>query len=119
VLSFAELALDQPDDQGLMDRVVSLSADMPNETAIDTGILLYRSRALAALGLKEAAIQVLTLANRRHKDRPAALMRQIRYDRALLYADVGRNAHARREFERLYAEDPEFADLRERLGITR
>lgn len=119
VLSFLELALDQPDDMALMERVVSLSANMPNETAIDTAILLYRSRALTALGLKDAAIQVLTLANRRHKDRPAALMRQIRYDRAVLYADLGRNAQARREFERLYAEDPDFAEVRERLSITR
>lgn len=118
VLSFAELALDHPEDRALLERVVCLSTDMPNDTAVDTAILLYRGRALNALGLKDAAIQALTLANRRHKDRPAALMHQIRHDRAVLYEEVGRKAQARREFERLYAEEPNFAGLRERLGIV-
>ena len=51
-----------------------------------------------------------------YKDRPEALMRQIRYERAVLYDQSGRKAQARREFERLYAEDPEFEDVAERLG---
>lgn len=45
-------------------------------------------------------------------------MHQIRYDRAVLYDQLGRKAQARREFERLYAEDPNFEDVRTRLGIT-
>lgn len=118
VLSFAELALDHPENHALMDRVIRLSTDMPNETAVDTAILLYRGRALRALGLKDAAIQALTLANRRHKDRPAPLMQQIRHDRAILYEEVGRKTQARREFERLYAEAPDFFGLRDRLGIA-
>ena len=117
VLSFAELALDTPDDRALMDLVVRATAHVDNETPVDTAILLYRGRALAALGMPEAAIDVLTLANRRRKDRPEALLHQIRYDRAVLYDEVGRTAHARREFERLYAEDPEFKSLRQRLGF--
>ena len=64
---------------------------------------------------RSGAIKVLTLANRRRKDRPDELMRQIRYDRAILYEKIGRRAQARRELERLYSEDPEFEDLRERL----
>ena len=43
-----------------------------------------------------------------YKDRPEALRHQIRYDRAVLYDHVDRKAQARREFERVYAEDPEF-----------
>jgi lipoprotein NlpI len=61
---------------------------------------------------------VLTLANRRHKGRPEALMWQIRYDHAVLYDQVGRKAQARREFERLYAEDPKFEDVAERLEFV-
>ena len=117
VLSFAELALDSPDDRALMDRVVRTSAHVDNETPVDTAILLYRGKALAALGLPDAAIDVLTLANRRRKDRPEALLQQIRYDRAVLYDDTGQRARARREFERLYAADPEFEDIRERLEL--
>jgi lipoprotein NlpI len=56
-------------------------------------------------------------AGRRTKDRPDTLMRQIRYERAVLYDQSGRNAQARREFERVYAEDPEFEDVAQRLGV--
>ena len=115
LLSFAELALDSPDDSPLMDRVVRATAHVQNETPVDTAILLYRGKALAALGMPDAAIDVYTLANRRRKDRPEGLMHQIRYDRAVLYEQVGRRAQARREFERLYAADPSFEDVRTRL----
>ena len=117
LLSFAELALDTPEHRALMDQVVRATAQVENETPVDTAILLYRGKALAALGLPDAAIDVFTLANRRRKDRPEALLHQVRYDRAVLYEDVGRKAQARREFERLYAEDPGLEDVAERLGI--
>ncbi len=117
-LSFAELALDTPGNRDLMDRVVISTARVENETMVETAIPLYRGRALAALDMTDAAIDVLTSANRRRKGRPEALMRQIRYDRAVYYDLAGREAQARREFERLYAEDPGFEDVRERLGFT-
>jgi len=117
LLSFAELALDSPEDRALMDRVVRATMDVENETPVDTAILLYRGRALAALGMPDAAIDVFTLANRRRKDRPEELLHQVRYDRAVLYEQVGRKAQARREFERLYAENPEFEDIRARLKV--
>jgi tetratricopeptide (TPR) repeat protein len=118
LVSFAELALDTPDDRALMDRVVRATVHVENETPVDIAILLYRGKALATLGLPDAAIDVLTLANRRRKDRPEGLLHQIRYDRAVLYDHVGRKAQARREFERLYAADPSFEDVAERLGFT-
>ncbi|MEI4233215.1 DUF4236 domain-containing protein [Roseovarius sp. D22-M7] len=117
LLSFAELALDMPDDRVLMDRVVRASTHVENETPLDTAILLYRGKALGALGLPNAAIDVFTLANRRRKDRPKALLHQIRYDRAVLYHETGQRARARRQFERIYAADPGFEDVAERLGV--
>jgi len=45
------------------------------------------------------------------------LLQQIRYDRAVLYDDTGQRARARREFERLYAANPELEDIRERLEL--
>ena len=118
LLSFAELALDTPDDRVLMDRVVRASTHVENETPLDTAILLYRGKALGALGLPNAAIDVFTLANRRRKDRPEALLHQIRYDRAVLYHETGQRARARRQFEGIYAADPEFEDVAERLGVS-
>lgn len=117
LLSFVELALDTPDDRALMDRVVRDTVHVENETPVDTAILLYRGRALAASGLPDAAIHAFTLANRRRKDRPAGLLHQVRYDRAVLYHETGQRARARREFERIYAADPGFEDVAERLGV--
>jgi tetratricopeptide (TPR) repeat protein len=111
LVSFAELSLDSPHDRPLMDKVVRLTTDINNDTPVHTAVLFYRARALSALGLADAAIQVLTQANRRQKDRPAALMQQIRYHRAELYEQTGRRADARREFEKLYADDPAFEDV--------
>lgn len=115
-LSFAELVLDDP-DPGQLRQIAALSASMENETPIHTALLLYRARALSALGLPDAAVEVLTMALRRRKDRPDKLLRQIRYERALLYDGQRRQAHARREFERIYAEDPGFEDVAQRLGL--
>lgn len=100
-----------------MDRVVRATAHVKNDAPVDTAILLYRGRTFAALNMPDAAIDVFTLANRRRKDRPEGLLHQIRYDRAVLYDQVGRKAQARREFERLYAEDTEFEDVRARLAL--
>src|SRR6056297_2915919 len=117
LLSFAELALGTPDDWSLMDRVVRATVHVENKTPVDTAILLYRGRALSALGLPDAAIDVFTLANRRRKDRPDGLLHQIRYDRAVLYHETGQRARACRQFERVYAANPGFEGVAERLGV--
>ncbi|WP_136646564.1 DUF4236 domain-containing protein [Tabrizicola sp. YIM 78059] len=118
LLSFEELTLEGDADRGQLERVVALTAGIANETPVETALLLYRGRALARLGLHDAAIDVLTLALRRRKDRADTLLRQLRYERAVLYDQVGRRTQARRELERVYAEDPGFEDVRERLGFS-
>lgn len=117
VLSFAELALEAPGDRNRLERVVALTAATTPETPIDTALLLYRGRALARLGLTTAAIDTFTVALRRRKDRADTLLHQLRYERAVLHQKQGRHAQARREFERIYAADPGFADVRARLGL--
>lgn len=116
--SFAELVLDrQGQDRPSLERIVALTANVENETPVHTALLLYRGRALVQLGLDAAAQDVFTLALRRRADRPPALLRQIRYERAVLYERQGRRPQARQAFERLYAEAPDFADVRQRLGL--
>ena len=110
--------LDGASDCAQLERVVALTSGIANESPVDTALLLYRGRALARLGLADAAIGVLTLALRRRKDRADTLLRQLRYERAVLYDEVGRRAQARRELERVYAEDPGFGDVRKRLGLA-
>jgi hypothetical protein len=78
LLSFAELTLEDGSDRAQLERVVALTAGIANETPVDTALLLYRDRALARLGLADAALDVLTLALRRRKDRADTLLRQLR-----------------------------------------
>jgi tetratricopeptide (TPR) repeat protein len=117
LLSLAELTLEGDAERVQLERVIALTTSTSNETPVDTALLLYRGRAMAGLGLPDAAIDVFTLALRRRKDRSEGLLRQLRYERAVLYNQVGRKAQARREFERVYAEDPGFEDVRRRLGL--
>jgi len=100
-------------------RVLQLTASLPNETPAHTLLLLYRARALKGLGLLEAARETLTKALRRKKDRPSELMKALRYERALLYEDLGNPRRSRKELEKLYAEDPSYADVAVRLGLKK
>lgn len=103
--------------QALQSRTVALTAAITKETTVKTAHLLYRGRALARLGLADAALDVFTAALRRRKDRADTLLRQLRYERAVLYDLVGRKAQVRRELERFCAEEPGYADVRERPGL--
>ncbi len=115
--SYAELVLDR-EDQSRWQRVVQLTASVANDTAVHTAVLLQRGQALARLGMDHAAEGVLTTALRRTTGRSASLLREIRYQRALVYERLGKRAQARRELERVYAEDPGFEDVAQRLGLN-
>jgi tetratricopeptide (TPR) repeat protein len=117
-LSLAELLLERhPDDRATLQRIVRLTKDLENDTAIHAALLLYKGRALARLGLHTAARDTLTVALRRRKDRSGDLLHAIRYERALVYESMGNTRRAREELERLYAEAPDYEDVAERLGL--
>ena len=116
VISFAELILDDKEPtQEDLHRVAELCSGHENDDAVGTILFLYRARALAALGMDDAAIEVLTAAGRRKKDRSASLLNQITYDRAVLLERTGKKARARKEFEKVYAANPGFEDVAQRL----
>jgi len=115
--SYAELVLDT-EDRSCWQRVVELTAPVGNETAIHTAVLLLRGKALVKLGMDHAAEGVFTTALRRTKDRAETLLREIRYQRALVFERLGKRVQARRELERVYAEDPGFEDVAMRLGVN-
>lgn len=117
-LSLAELLLAvRPDERSAHRKVVELAEGAANETAVHTALLLYKGRALRKLGLFEAARDTLTAALRRRKGRPEELLRALRYERALVYEKLGQGRRARGEFEKLYAEDPDYEDVATRLGL--
>jgi len=117
-LSLAELLLDaRPGDKNVCRKVVRLTEGIENETPVHTALLLYKAKALRGLGLLDAARETLTSALRRKKDRSKELLRALRYERALVYEDLGQRRRARSEFEKLYAEAPGYEDMAARLGI--
>jgi len=117
-LSLAELLMaSKPGDRDVCRRVVRLAEGVENADAVATALLLYKARALRVLGLSDAAKDTLTLALRRKKNRPDHLMKALRYERALVYEELGSRGRARADFEKLYAEDPDYADVAGRLGL--
>ena len=114
--SFAEIVLAGQDPQRWQ-QVVEMTTDVANDTAIHTAVLLYRGLALVKLGMDHAAVDVFTTALRRRSGRTEELLRDLRYHRALVYERTGRKTQARRELERVYAEDPAFEEVAFRLGL--
>lgn len=117
-LSLAELLLDtRPGDKNVCRKIVRLAEGIENETAVHTALLLYKARALRGFELLDAARETLTGALRRKEGRSEELLRALRYERALVYEDLGQRRRARGELEKLYAEDPDYADVAARLGL--
>lgn len=117
-LSLAELLLlTRPGDKNACRKILRLAQGIGNETLVHTALLLYKAKALRGLGLLEAALDTLTAALRRRKNLSEELLRALRYERALVYEDLGQLKRARSELEKLYAETPDYEDVAARLGL--
>jgi tetratricopeptide (TPR) repeat protein len=117
-LSVAELVLEAaPRDKRLAKQVVELAGEVDNDSSAHAALMLYKAQALRTLGLSVAARDVLTAACRKKKDRDEDLLLAIRYERACVYEELGNETRARREFEKLYAQDPALEGVAERLGL--
>lgn len=116
-LSLCELLLDTGQDQATCQQVVKLAEGIENDTSLHTALLYYRAKALRQLGLNDAAKDVLTTTLRKKKDRSNELLQALRYERALLLEATGDAKGARKEFEALYAESPDYEDVAARLGL--
>lgn len=117
-LSLAELLMDAgAGDQNVCQKVVQLAEDIDNETPVHTALLLYKAKALRSLGFFDAALKTLTNALRRKAGRSPELLLALRYERALVYEDLGQRRRAQSELEKIYAEDPHYEDVAARLGL--
>ena len=116
-LSLAELLAENYSDKDTLQKVVKLTEGVENESAVHAALLLCKAQALRGLGLLDGAVDVLTTTLRRQKDRPDELLRALRYERALVYDGQGQAKKARSEFEKIYAEDPNYEDVATRLKV--
>lgn len=118
-LSLAELLMGNDfGSKETYQKVVQFAEGVKNESAVHTALLLYKAKALRGLNFLDAALEVLSEALKRKKDRSAELLQALRYERALVYEGLGRNHRARAELEKLYAEAPGYEDVATRLERT-
>jgi tetratricopeptide (TPR) repeat protein len=114
-LSLAELyeAADRPDD------VLRVTEDYTSNTDnLTAHLLTFRASALSSKGVQDAALTTLKDALR-FRSRDPAILRVSRYVRAHVYEEMGQRARAKKDLERIYAEDPHFLDVATRLGLER
>jgi tetratricopeptide (TPR) repeat protein len=98
--------------------VLRVSEDfLSNTDDVTAQLLVFRASALADKGLVDAALTTLKEAMR-FRSRDAHILRQGRYVRAAVYERAGRKALAKKDLERIYAEDPGFLDVAARLGVS-
>lgn len=111
VLSLCELYAGRDIWEGIIDRAQGIEPvdDVTAEIAI------YYGRAMQEKGLHDAAISVFGKVLSKKKGRHPELLHDAAYWRAISYQEQGKVSQARKEFELLYAEAPNFRDVAQRL----
>jgi tetratricopeptide (TPR) repeat protein len=89
-----------------------------NEDDATCQLLTYRAMGLREKGLHEAALEVLK-ESLKSKKRDAVILNQARYQRVLVYEALGRKGRARQDLERIFATDPNFGDVQQRLHLRK
>ena len=111
-LSLCELYASRQIWEGIIDR----GKNTESEDDVTLEILIYYARALQEQGLHEAAVTIYSKALRRKKDRSPNLLNEAMYWRAISYQEQGKIGRANQEFQKVYAEDPDFRDVAQRLA---
>ena len=111
-LSLADLLFADADYDG----VVETTKGMTNTDDLGVALLHLRGAALYALGHQTAALDTFRDALAKTANRDPGLLMDVRYDRAFAFEAAGQKAKARADFERLYAADPSYRDVRDRLA---
>jgi tetratricopeptide (TPR) repeat protein len=112
-LSLAELY----SQEGLWQELASMPVRIENTDDLSAEVLRYKARAMRETGMLDGALEVLKEALKSKKRHPE-ILKSVRYERALTYEAMGKTSQARRDFERLYAEDPAYQDVAERVGSS-
>jgi tetratricopeptide (TPR) repeat protein len=112
-LSLADLLLADGDHEGTLEA----TSEASNDSDIGVALLHLRAAALFGLGHQDGAFEAFKLALAKTASRDAELLKIVRYDRAIAYEAAGQAAKARADIEKLYANDPSFLDVAQRLAV--
>jgi tetratricopeptide (TPR) repeat protein len=104
---------------GRHDEVVAMTEGVANEDDASAFLLVLRGVAFRELGHLNAAKETLTAALR-SRSRASEIRHRALIERAQVHLDAGKKAIARRDLERILAEDSAYPGLREALnGLDR
>jgi tetratricopeptide (TPR) repeat protein len=103
-------------EAGRHDDVVDLTNGLSNETDAHAFLLILRARAMRENGMFDAARDVLKEAMRRRSMDPE-IRRRAYLERASTYVAQGRKAQARKDLERILAEDANYPGLAEAMSM--
>jgi tetratricopeptide (TPR) repeat protein len=112
ILSLCELYASREIWEGIIDRAQGIEPVDDVTAEVD----IYYGRAMQEKGLHDAAISVFSKALSKKKGRNPDLLHDAAYWRAISYQEQGKQSQARKEFELLYAEAPNFRDVAQRLA---
>ena len=116
IISLAELVLESsPNNAQWMNAIVNLTKNVDNESYIHAVMLMYKAEAFDNLKMFDAAITTLNLALRKKAGRPKDLLIELQYQRGVLYAKTGKKAQAIKDLNEVFAQDPNYADVRQLL----
>jgi tetratricopeptide (TPR) repeat protein len=102
--------------QNMWAEIIERAKDIAPEDDVTLETLIYYARAMQEQGLHEAAVTVLTKALRSKKNRNPVLLYEAQYWRAISYQAQGKHSRANQEFQKIYAENPDFRDVAEQLA---
>lgn len=96
------------------DEIVEITNGIKNQDDLTCLICVARAEAMAEQGMLDAAYEMAKEATK-SKARDSEAIKMGRYARADILAKQGKAAMARKEFEKVYAEDPNYSDVKERI----
>lgn len=116
IISLSELVLSaSPNNAQWMNAIVNLTRNVDNESYIHTVMLMHKAEAFDNLGMPDAAITTLSSALRRKAGRPRELLTELQYQRGVLLAKTGQKVKAKKDLNEVFAQDPDYADVRRLL----
>lgn len=104
-------------EAGVWDGIIARAEKATIIDDITLEITILRGRALQEKGLHDAAITLFTEALKKKKDRDPDLLNEALYWRAVSYEANGKKSQASKEFQKLYAQAPDFRDVKERVNL--
>lgn len=101
-------------ESGRYEEVIELTEGIHNEDDSTALLLVFRGVALREMGLAEGALTSFKEALRL-RSRPSSIRHMALFERAKSYASLGKKAQARKDLERIFAEDSTYPFIREAL----